>query len=134
MDDEMDSTDDVQFADVSAVLQEEQEEEELNFFCHLTIDVPHILSILLPQLILTRLPHRVFLENYTEVQCQVLQSIPVHRTGTVLRAPTIHGGPHFAQGDTFSANAQRRRAPRQPEAGEKKKRRVIWQRTRCSND
>lgn len=32
MDDEMDSTDDVQFADVSAVLQEEQEEEELNFF------------------------------------------------------------------------------------------------------
>lgn len=31
-DDEMDSTDDVQFADVSAVLQEEQEEEELNFF------------------------------------------------------------------------------------------------------
>lgn len=94
MDDEMHSTDDVQFADVSAVLQEEQEEEELNFFCHLTIDVPHILSILLPQLILTMLPHRVFLENYTEVQCQVLQSIPVHRTGTVLRAPTIHGGPH----------------------------------------
>lgn len=42
MDDEMDSTDDVQFADVSAVLQEE--EEELNFFfCHLTIDVPRIL-------------------------------------------------------------------------------------------
>lgn len=32
MDDEMDSTDDVQFADVSAVLQEEQEEEELNVF------------------------------------------------------------------------------------------------------
>lgn len=32
MNDEMDSTDDVQFADVSAVLQEEQEEEELNFF------------------------------------------------------------------------------------------------------
>lgn len=32
MDDEMDNTDDVQFADVSAVLQEEQEEEELNFF------------------------------------------------------------------------------------------------------
>uniref|UniRef100_A0A9J7XLQ1 BED-type domain-containing protein n=1 Tax=Cyprinus carpio carpio TaxID=630221 RepID=A0A9J7XLQ1_CYPCA len=32
MNDEMDSTDDVQFADVYAVLQEEQEEEELNVF------------------------------------------------------------------------------------------------------
>ena len=71
MEDEMESTDDVQFADVSAVLQEEPRGRGAKlFFCHLTMNVPCILWILLPRLILTKLPHSVFLENYTEVQCQ----------------------------------------------------------------
>lgn len=57
---------------------------------------------------------------------------------------TIHGGPHFARGDVFSTNAQRmcrvarrsvRKAPSQPEAGEKKKRQGVIRRcTCCRND